>query len=192
MFDEVIKYLIDHLEISIEQVTDIRSPDDRYFRNRARGIRAPYFRLSLTTPPLEYAEHMEVSAQIESFEGAFEVFTFANPLPALASFANQNVNASFAKGVKSVVIAGSHAFRVGDFIKFSNHAKVYRISSVTPGTNTTIGLSCPLIESISAVTDLIYGANVNFQVCLSNNYSQEVSGKNGNFGMVDVELIEQA
>lgn len=179
-------------QISIEQVTDNRAPDDRYFRNRARGSRSPYYRLSLTTPMLDYEEHTEASAQIESFEGEFEIFTVSNPFVPLASFANQNVNATFAKGVKSVSITGSHAFRVGDFVKFSNHAKVYRISSVTPGTNTTIKLSCPLLESISNTTDLIYGANVNFQVCLSSSYSQEVKASDGNFGIVDVELIEQA
>ena len=179
-------------QISVEQMTDTRTPSARYYRNRARGNKAPFFMLALTTPPLPYAEHMEVSAQIESYEGELEIFTLQNPLPELASFSNKNVNAAFAAGVKSVVIGGSHAFRVGDFVQFTNHSKVYRIASVATASNTTIGLSCPLVESINNTTDLIYGANVVFQVCLSDNYSQEVEARNGKFGVVDVELIEQA
>lgn len=179
-------------QIEIEQITDTRAPDQRYFRNRARGSKSPYFMISLTSVPLRYEEHTEVSAQIESYEGEFEIFTIQNPLPALASFSNKNVNATFLKGSKTVVISNSNTFRVGDFVKFSNHSKVYRIASVAAATNTTIGLSCPLVESINNTTDLIYGANVVFQVCLADSYSQSVSIKNSKFGIVDVELIEQA
>jgi hypothetical protein len=178
-------------EISIEQMTDTRIPKERYFRNRARGNKSPYFMIALTTPPLPYAEHMEVSAQIESYEGELEIFTLENPIVSLTAFTNKNVNATYLAGVKSLVITGSHAFRVGDLIQFDNHSKVYRISSVVRTTNTTVGISCPLVESINSATDLLYGANVVFQVCLNSSYSQEIDAKS-KFGVVDVELIEQA
>lgn len=179
-------------KVTIEQLVDIRISDTRYYRNRARGNKSPLFMISLTSSPLPYEEHTEVSAQIEAYEGELEIFQITNPLPALAVFTNKNVNATFSRGTKTIVITGNHAFRVGDFVQFNNHLKVYRISEVISGANTTISLSCPLIETIINTTQLIYGANVIFQVCLSDNYSQEVSIRNSKFGVVDVELIEQA
>ena len=179
-------------QIEIEQITDTRTPDARYFRNRARGNKAPFFMIALTSAKLAYAEYLGVIAKLESYENGLEIFTLPNPKPALAAFPNYLLQANVSAGNKTVSLNRIADYQVGDFIQFSNHAKVYRISQITTGTRTVIGLSCPLVESVTTSHNVIYGANVVFQVCLEDMSPMKIQESIAKRFIVDVELIEQA
>ena len=179
--------------VVIEQITDTRVSKTRYYRNRARGNKAPFFMVALTSPPLPYSEYMATMAVIESYEGALEIFALPNPLPALAAFPDYALDVTANAGSKTVILDRQANYRAGDLIQFSSHAKAYRIASVSIGSGvTTIGLSCPLLETVLTSDDVLYGANVIFQVCLEDVSPMDIQASQSKFGVIDVELIEQA
>lgn len=178
--------------ISIQPMVDTRFNDPRYYMNVARGNKSPYYVMSLTTSKLPYDEYMALTAVIEASEGILETFTIAHPLPALATFSDQNVHANFNAGSKEVLITGNREFKVGDYIQFSTHTKVYRIASVLRQTNTTIGLTCPLVEDILSSSTMKYGENVEWKFRLNSEFSTDIAARESKFGIIDVELIEQA
>jgi hypothetical protein len=180
-------------EYEIEQVTDTRISDERYFRNRARGNKACYYLITLTTPNIEYSEYIALCAKLESYENGLIIFQLPNPQVSLATFGEQSVSRNAATGTDEVSLLGQRSFKVGDFVQFNNHPKAYRFHDVdVRATTTVIKLSCPLVEAVPTSTKMIYGANVNFQVSLNSKFVQKTSVKNSKFGIVDVELIEQA
>lgn len=181
-----------YAKIEIEQINDIRTSKSRYYRNRARGNKSSYFMLAITSPAIPYAEFVAYSAQIEALEGELSIFTLPNPLPPLASFSGHTVATTANQGVKQITIDTASNYRVGDFVQFAGHAKVYRISGVAQGAQITLTLSCPLVETVTAGTAITYGADVEFQLCMTSNYSATTDAKNSKFGVITSELIEQA
>lgn len=181
-------------KISFEQITDTRMVDERYYRNRQRGNKAPFFMISCTTIPLDYEAYMAASAKIESYESGLELFTLPNPFPITGTqFPDYNLNATVSAGVKSVVMDRVVDYKVGQFIQFSSHSKVYRIADTSSnGVNTTVSLTCPLLEGVLNTDSVTYGANVLFQLCVNDQFTTEVEANNGKFSVIDVELIEQA
>nr|WP_136252880.1 hypothetical protein [Ningiella ruwaisensis] len=183
----------DNAKISIEQMVDTRTSKTRYFRNRARGNKSPFFMLAITSPPMPYAEFMAYSAMVNSLEGSLEVFDLPNPLPALASFSGHRPDTTFNRGLKVIDIDTDADYKPGDFIQFDNHKKVYQIASKSNISGAIrLTLTCPLVETISTATTVLYGDDVVFQVCLNNQFSAEVDAGKSKFGVIDVELIEQA
>ena len=177
----------------IEQIDDIRTPKTRYYRDRAVGNKDSYFMIPVTSIPLKYNEYMRVSAIIQSYRGSLEIFELNNPFPAIESFTNLALDSNALAKQSTIYIDGSRGVAVGDFIQFSNHPKVYWIADVsTAASRTTVKLTCPLAENITTSDSVIYGSDVVFQVCLGDSLSSQISSDSSKYGVVDVELIEQA
>jgi hypothetical protein len=183
----------EHSKISFEQLDDTRIQGARYYRNRARGNKASFFMFAITSPLLPYAEYMAHTALINALEGALEIFPFANPLPPLATFSGHSLSVNASRGDKSVTVATTADYKPGDFIQFSNHPKGYQIATKTAGSGViTVGLSCPLLEPVTTSHDVLYGADVVFQMSLNSSFTADIDAQNSKFGVIDVELIEQA
>lgn len=176
--------------IEIEQINDIRITNDRLFRNRARGVRQPYFIISLTSIPLKRNEYLALSAEVISYEGAYEIFEFNNPVPALSVVSGSVVFEQTLKGDKTIRIQSGANYQTGDFIQFEGSTKAYLIAGVTNSAGIqTIRLSCPLIKTIALNATVFYGADVVFQMAVRKTNSVQIS--TSKFGVIDVELIEQ-
>lgn len=179
-------------KISIEQVDDTRTPDARYYRTKAQGNKTSYFLFSLTSPPLPYVEYMALSAKVISYRGALLNFSLPNPIPAIAANTGNSVINEAVRGGLQVDVTTSGTYSAGDFIQFSNHNKAYMISDVEVSANVTLTLTSPLYKTVPSSSLVIYGADVVFNVSLNDEYSAEISVKNSKFGVVDVEVLEQA
>lgn len=176
--------------IEFEQINDTRITKDRFYRNRARGTQHSYFKFALTTIPLRNDDYRELSAEVMGYEGSFEIFSINNPIPALSSVTSDVTYEQTIKGSKTIRIQTTKDYKVGDFIQFSGSTKAYIISGLTDsGGIKTIRLSCPLIKTILIGSSVIYGANVVFQMSLRNPNTVQID--TSNFGVLDVELIEQ-
>ncbi|GBL02928.1 hypothetical protein [Glaciecola sp. KUL10] len=180
-------------KIEITQVNDTRISKARYYRNRARGNRASYYMISITSPSLPYDQYMELCALYESLEDGLEIFKLPNPLRPLAAFSGHTVESATQAGLKQINIDTNEPYKVGDFIQFDNHVKVYRIAGVlVDGAILTITLACPLYTSVPANTLVKYGADVEFQCSLLNEFRSTINANKSDRGVIDVELIEQA
>lgn len=178
--------------LSFEQVNDTRINKPRLFRNRQRGNKASFFMISLQTDPIPYNDYMGLVAKINAYEGSLELFDLPNPFPTPNSIGTQSVDANANANSKFFITTGQPDLRAGAFIRFNNHAKVYQIASTeVSGSDLKVNLSSGLVSSITSSNTFVYGDNVNFQVCLDSVFTAEIEGSSGNFGVIDVEVIEQ-
>lgn len=175
-------------KVEIEQRNDIRAPKERLTRNRARGTRSPYFALMLATPSIPYNEYIPLSAAIDGYEGALEIFVIQNPIPSIYENENDVTIDYEQKGSKQISINYAGNYSAGDFIQFSGHAKAYRIMSVD-GQNIT--LTHPLVQDVADGATVRYGKHVQFQMCINDTHTTTIDVKQSKFGIIDVELIEQ-
>lgn len=192
---------IDHFaQINIEQIVDVRlSGDARYRRNRRLGNKKPYWMISITTVPLEYAESSELSAYLDSLLGEFKVFSLSNPLPALTQRSGVSLVSAAAQSATTVALGGfsasqAQAVIAGDFIRFNGHPKVYRIvetANANSGGVTTAKITPPLMQSVNSATSVEYGVDVDFQVSLRDTIEMSVNGKDASYSVYNIDLIEQ-
>lgn len=178
--------------VTFEQVDDVRTSSERYNRNKARGNRDSYFSLAITSPPYAYSEFMPLWAKIVSYESELENFLLANPLPALAVRSGHTTAATANEGSKAIIINTTQVYQAGDFIQFVGHSKAYLIANVVSGATQALTLTSPLIEDVPISTSVLYGADVNFNVCLRDAVTATIQANNGKFTAIDAELIEQA
>ncbi|QJR79603.1 hypothetical protein CA267_001720 [Alteromonas pelagimontana] len=186
-------------DASFELVPDTRLPSARLFRYRSKGSKDPYYMISLTSSMLDYAEGMGVAAVIDSYMGGEAIFPLPNPFPEIASHTGLTLAQVVQRGARQIVIAGlptnrSNAVPAGDFIQISGSEKAYQIAIGDDSDSTgraLVTLSQPVIQAYSASAQIAYGKHVEFQVCVEDRSSCEVSAKNSKFIVHDVELIEQ-
>ncbi|MFW8589814.1 hypothetical protein ACOI22_03330 [Glaciecola sp. 2405UD65-10] len=175
-------------KVEIEQRNDIRASKERLTRNRARGTKSPYFALMLTTPSIPYNEYIPLSAAVDGYEGALEIFVVQNPIPSIYENENDNTIDFEPKGSKTIGIDYTGNYSAGDFIQFSGSTKAYRIMEVD---GQSITLTHPLLTDIAAGESVYYGKNVQFQMCVNDTHTTTIDVKQSKFGIIDVELIEQ-
>lgn len=179
--------------LSYEQVNDIRLPGQRYFRNRQRGNKASFFMINLQTPQIPYNEYMALVPKVNAYEQGLELFDLPNPWPPENSLGTQLVDATANINSKTFITVGQPDLRDGAFIRFNNHAKVYQIASTEVfGSDTRVHLSSGLVEQITGSNTFVYGSDVNFQVCIIDPLVAEIDASNSKFGVIDINVIEQA
>lgn len=178
---------------------DTRISDPRLYRNRSRGNKDPYYRITLTTDWLEYNRRVALDAALDYYQGAFEVFTLINPMPVISQRTGLQLNADYDKGTQIITMRGlpfneTNALMAGDFIQISGFTKAYRVAqtaSADSGGAANVTLTQPLIDDVPFNAAVNHGANVEFQVCMDYRNSPNIDGINNMNTMVDVELIEQ-
>tara|TARA_B100001063_G_C16778208_1_gene567788 strand:+ start:2555 stop:3142 length:588 start_codon:yes stop_codon:yes gene_type:complete len=185
--------------VKAELVVDSRAPAARLYRYKSAGTLTPYYRFTLTSPPLEYREAMAVDATLDSYHGNLVNFPLQNPLPQIKSRTGLFLYVTASKGDSQITVGGFPSNEVdaavaGDFLKITGSQKSYRILSdatANASGQCVIKLTQPLIQAYSAPAVIDYGADVVFQVCMEDRDSGEVSVQNNKFVVHDVELIEQ-
>lgn len=179
-------------QVSIEQVVDVIAPKERLKRVKRQGSKSPYWLISLTTTPLEYAEGMAFFAYLNSQLGALNNFVLPNPKPEIATHPSAAVSVDAAKG--STTLTFDSAVMPGDFFNVAGHAKTYQIvmsGSADSGGNVTATITPPLMEAVTSGTAIKYGSDAEFQVSLRQTLPAEISANNSKYMIFDIELIEQ-
>ena len=89
--------------------------------------------LDFTTRLLNHVQSRELTAFLDSLDGQYYTFTLPCPLPFLGSTSSFAIASDTAVGLNSVSVKGLSAnsergLMAGDYIKFDNHDKVYKIT----------------------------------------------------------------
>ncbi|MGJ8680519.1 hypothetical protein [Paraglaciecola sp.] len=191
--------LTEFSSVSITQVVDVRTPKARYKRSRVEGNEAPYWKIELTTVPLEYAEAMAAAAYLNSLKSSLTIFPFPNPLPELTSgvsFTNYSPNSEDSNqlSIEGVIPNLQNAVRAGDFVQCSNHQKVYQVidDDNFDGSSQLIANITPELQATTTNGEVIkYGEDVAFQCCLDDYIPIDVIASKGKFVVFDITLLEQ-
>lgn len=124
-----------------------------------------------------YSAGMELYAFLVSLGGTGGAFLLPNPLPQIGSgsvVGNATTRALIAKGdtsapVDSLNNSQTGVFKIGDFVRFNNHSKVYMVTSQLNSNGTgqgTFSFYPPSFESIPDNTIIHFGDDVEFHVAL--------------------------
>lgn len=185
--------------VNTELVSDSRAPKERLKRYKSEGPKTPYYRFTLTTPPLPLREGMALAAVLDSYHGNINNFDLSNPIPQQKAQTGLYLYQAANKGAGTVVLAGAQPNEVdaviaGDFIQINGSRKAYRIladSNANSSGHVEVKLTQALIQNYLAPSVVKYGANVVFQVCMEDRDSADITAKDSKFISHDVELIEQ-
>ena len=88
--------------------------------------------IDFATRKLTHKSSRSLQAFLDSLDGRYGTFTLPSPLPFLGDTTSFAVSASASAGVnqisvKNLPVSKAGALVAGDFIKFANHDKVYKI-----------------------------------------------------------------
>ncbi|MBB1307298.1 hypothetical protein [Pseudoalteromonas sp. SR43-5] len=156
--------------------------------------------IDLTTPKLKYADVMGLFSFVCSLGGQYNPCLFANPYPPIGTgtgLALMRENAL--QGAQSVALynlpgAKSGIFEAGDFIKFSNHSKVYMVTQSLNSNGAgqgTVYFTPPLRIGTAQNTALSAGPDVNFTMRLkSDSQDIQLRATEGKEVPVKVEFVE--
>ena len=159
-------------------------------RRQARQIGGQFWTMTATFPPMTRAQFAPIDAFIMKQRGQYESFTLTLPVlstglgtPAggtpLVRGASQTGRTLATDGW----LGGALIFKAGDYLKFANHDKVYKVvadvtSHVTPSSETPIIIEPALITS-PADNSAITHSTVPFTVAQTGGvqeFSTDVSG----------------
>ena len=158
-------------------------------RMQSRKISGQKWEFSASYAPLTRTEFQPVSAYIDSLRGRHTVFTV---IPTAIGSASGSVSgtvtcSSTPAGSAVVPITGlTGTLKAGDFIKFSGHSKVYKLTADRAG-NGNLAIVPPLIAAVG--TDTVTYNNVPFTVRLANDV-QEYSIGADMLHKFEVDFIE--
>jgi hypothetical protein len=158
-------------------------------RMQSRKISGQKWEFSASYAPLTRAEFQPVSAYIDSLRGRHTVFTV---IPTEIGSSSGTVSGTVtctaaAAGLSVVPTTGlTGTLKAGDFIKFSGHTKVYKLTADRAGDG-NIAIVPPLIAAVS--TDTVTYNDVPFTVRLANDV-QEYSIGTDMLHKFEVDFIE--
>lgn len=142
-------------------------------RMQSRKIASQQWEITGVYPPLTRSEFQPVSAYIDSLRGRHTVFTvvLTEISTTNATSASGTVTCSAAAAGLSVVATTglTGTLKAGDFIKFSGHSKVYRLTADRSG-NGNLAIVPPLITAVG--TDTVTYIDVPFTVRLANDVQE--------------------
>jgi hypothetical protein len=119
-------------------------------------------------PRLERDAFAPIWAFVQSQAGRYESFTYIPPIYGSTRSATESgtltVSTASTRGSSTVAVSGSNGggLLTGDFIKFSNHDKVYMLTS---DGSTSLSVFPPLHSDVSTTTTVTY-SDVPFLVAL--------------------------
>jgi len=146
-------------------------------RIQTRKVAGQQWEFSASYPPLTRTEFQPVSAYIDSLRGQHTVFTVVPTEVASTSATGVSGTVtctSAALGAVSVPSSGlTGTLKAGDFIKFSGHTKVYKLTADRAG-NGNLSIVPPLTTAVT--TDTVTYNNVPFTVRLKNDVQEYAIG----------------
>jgi hypothetical protein len=146
-----------------------------------------WWEFDFTTPPLKYAEALELFAFVCSQGGQYGTFYIPNPFPTIAQNLSDRVAPNIEIGAGSFALSSSN-YMPGDFIQFSSHDKAYLVTNVT---STHVSIYPKLKAAVGSGSPIKYGENVLFKVSLQNDENDLlVKATNGKYSAVKLDLVE--
>lgn len=160
-------------------------------RIQARQIDGQKFTITLQYPTMTRAEFSPIKAFVMKQRSKLNTFTVIPPIISNAQgTASGTPTGTASAGDTSITLGGtgSGTLKAGDYIKFSNHDKVYMVvedqSDISTGTLT---IEPPLRTAVSG-TDITYDS-VPFTVRLTNDIQEFSIGTAGYYNY-EIDLIE--
>ena len=160
-------------------------------RKQARQIDGQRFAITLQYPPMSRSEFSPIKAFIMKQRSQLESFTVIPPTESNAQgTASGTPTGTASSGATSITLGGTGTgtLLAGDYIKFSNHDKVYMVVADNSDISTgTLTIEPPLRTAVSA-TDITYD-NVPFTVSLTNDI-QEYNIGTTNLYAYELDVVE--
>jgi hypothetical protein len=160
-------------------------------RKQARQIDGQRFAITLQYPPMTRSEFSPIKAFIMKQRSQLESFTVIPPTESNAQgTASGTPTGTASSGATSITLSGTGTgtLLAGDYIKFSNHDKVYMVVADNSDISTgTLTIEPPLRTAVSA-TDITYD-NVPFTVSLTNDI-QEYNIGTTNLYAYELDVVE--
>ena len=160
-------------------------------RRQARQIAGQFFSMTATFPPMTRAQFAPIDAFIMKQRGQYETFTLI--LPVLSTGLGSPAGTPLVRGASQTGrtvdtdgwSVGVVIFKAGDYLKFANHDKVYKVvedvtSNASAIANTEITIAPALITS-PADDSAITHTNVPFLVSLTTGVQKFTTGTSGLF-----------
>ena len=167
-------------------------------RRQARQIAGQYFSMTATFPPMTRAQFAPIDAFIMKQRGQYETFQLV--LPVLSTGLGSPAGTPLVNGAsqtgRSIITDGwtnnIQIFKAGDYLKFVNHGKVYKVTADV-SSHETLGTATIAIEPAlitSPVNDsAITHTNVPFLVSLTSGVQKFATGTSGLFSF-EVDFAE--
>lgn len=166
-------------------------------RRQVKSQSSQYWTFTASYPPLTRAEWAPVAAFVVKQRGATESFQieipeYSNTQGNLSGVVNPGTQAvgDTAITLNQGSLTQTDSLKAGDFVRFSNHTKVYMVLDdvdFTSGT-ATMNIEPGLLAAVSASDTLVYN-NVDFTVFLNNDVQEFQTGLAG-IVQYEIELRE--
>jgi len=186
-------------QVEVTLILDIIKPEERLYENKSLGSEDPYYLFALTSTPVSHDDAMEISGILDWYNDSIRNFLLPNPLKSVRKLSGLYLTTGGFVGSQELKVAGLPPSREkavwgGDFLQPDINTKGYRIAfsaNSDPTGRATITLTQPLLHNIPAGTQIRYGDDVNFQVCVKNRNGGEFGVKDAGKTIFDLELMEQ-
>ena len=168
-------------------------------RRQARQIAGQYFGMRASFPPMSRAEFAPIDAFVMKQRGMYETFQLILPVlsTGLGSPAGTPLVRTGSQTGRTVKTdgwtGGAVIFKAGDFVKFANHDKVYKVvadvtSNASSSAETQITIEPALITS-PADDSAITHTNVPFLVSLTSGVQEFATNASGLF-TYELDFVE--
>ncbi len=155
-------------------------------RRQVKSQASQFWSFSCNYPPMKRSDWAPIAAFVTKQRGATENFTvilpeYSNTQGALTT-ETVDVGATEPVGETSIALSSgsidtTDALKAGDFVKFSNHNKVYMVTDDVDFSSgsATMNIEPGLLVGVSSSDDLVY-KNVEFTVFLNNDVQEWSTG----------------
>tara|TARA_B100002049_G_C16070282_1_gene372464 strand:- start:645 stop:1238 length:594 start_codon:yes stop_codon:yes gene_type:complete len=186
-------------QVEVTLILDIIKPEERLYENKSLGSEDPYYLFALTSTPVSHDDAMEISGILDWYNDSIRNFLLPNPLKSVRKHNGLYLTTSGFVGSQVLHVAGLPPSREkavwgGDFVQPDINTKGYRLAFSANSDATgrgTLTLTQPLLHNLPAGTQIRYGDDVNFQVCVKNRNGGEFGVKDAGKTIFDLELMEQ-
>jgi hypothetical protein len=159
--------------ITSESTTRISESMSR--KTQRKSVGGQHWMIQLDSKNLDRSELGQLYSFLAKQQGSFDNFTVVPPIYGSTASedagGNPTITDDFAAGVTQVKAnQGTGSLKAGDFIKFSNHDKVYMLTADVDqdiSTQETFEFTPPLVTAVDNTTTIDYN-DVAFKVYLTN------------------------
>ena len=167
-------------------------------RRQARQIAGQFWTMTASFPPMTRAQFAPIDAFVMKQRGQYESFQVVPPVlnaglgsPAgtpLVNGADQTGRSIVTDGWNNAIVI----FKAGDYLKFANHDKVYKVTADVTSSGAgaaTIAIEPPLVTSPATDSAITY-TSVPFTVALTSGIQEFATGTTGLFSFeLDMEEV---
>jgi len=160
-------------------------------RVQVRQLGSQKWSMTLSYPPMTRSEFVPIMTTIMQLRGSYGKFTVKLPILSTSQSSaggSWKADGTYASGISSITCTGgSGDLAAGDFVKFSNHSKVYMVVGWVNTTN-VMTIEPPLVESVTGTSTLTYN-DVPFTASLNSDQQEFPVGTEGLF-RYEVDIVE--